>query len=94
MVRRGNVPSVSTEGKPTEKTGVPQPNMGHKGGLMDGIVRGIARGTTTHMVDGVLKSACEHKMGSSGVHGVRPDATKTSLQNFGSVGYAEAKIGK
>jgi hypothetical protein len=95
MVRKGMVPSISTQGKPTEKTGVPQHSMGVSSHVMDGIVRGVARGTTTHQVDGVLKSACGHKMGSSdGMMGVRPNATKTPLQGFGSVNYAEAKIGK
>jgi hypothetical protein len=88
------MPSVSAEGKPTEKTGVPQPNMGHKGGVMEGIVHGIARGTHTKMVDGLIGNACGHKMGSDGVHAVKASATKFALQEFGGVPFADAKLGR
>ena len=85
--------SISTTGKPTEKTGVPQPNMGHKGGVMDGIVRGVQRGVHTKMVDGLISNACNHKA-SDGMHSVKPSATKMATQQFGSTPYADAKLGR
>lgn len=85
--------SISTTGKPTEKTGVPQPNMGHKGGLMDGIVRGVERGVHTRLVDGLISNASSHKA-SDGMHSIRPSATKMATQQFGSVAYADAKLGR
>ena len=96
MVRKsaGAMPSVSAAGKPTEATGVPQPNMGHKGGLLPGIVGGIPRKTHTKMVDGLIPTACGHKMGSNGVHAVPKSATNFGTQQFGSTAYADGKIGK
>ena len=86
--------SISTQGKPTEHTGVPQPpHQGGKHGVMDGIVRGVARHTYTPMVDGLVKSACSHKA-TDGVHGVKAPATKMGLQQFGSVPYADGKVGR
>ena len=86
--------SVSTAGRPTEMTGAPQARDQHgRHAVMDGIVRGVPRHTYTHMVDGLIKSACSHK-GSSGVHSVPASATKMGEQQFGSVLYADGKMGK
>jgi hypothetical protein len=86
--------SVNTMGKPTEKTGVPQPNMGVKHSVLDGIVKGVARNTHTPYMDGLVKSACEHKGMDKGIHSVRPSATKFGEQQFGSVPFADARLGK
>ena len=85
--------SVSTTGKPTEKTGVPQPHMKVSHGVMDGIVRGVERGVHTKMVDGLVPSACSHKA-SDGMHAIKPSATKMATQQFGSVAYADARLGR
>ena len=87
------MPSVSTMGKPTEKTGVPQPPMGSRGHVLDGIVRGIPRRTHTPLVEGLVKSSCDHLKPSEGIYKVAPAATKIAMQEFGSVPYAEARLG-
>ena len=86
--------SVSTSGRPTEMTGAPQARDQHgRHAVMEGIVRGVPRGTYTHMVDGLVKSACSHKA-TSGVHSVPASATKSGEQEFGAVKYADGKLGK
>ncbi len=85
--------SVSTAGKPTEMTGVPQPPRHRPNGVMDGIVRGVSRNIHTPMVDGLVKSACGHKM-ADGLHTVKASATKMAEQEFGGVPYANAKLGR
>ena len=85
--------SISTTGKPTEKTGVPQPHLKVSHGVMDGIVRGVERGVHTKMVDGLISNACSHKA-SDGMHAVKPSATKMATQQFGSVPYQDAKLGR
>lgn len=85
--------SVSTAGKPTEKTGVPQPMPHRPSSVMDGIVRGVSRNVHTPMVDGLVKSACGHKM-TDGLHAVKASATKMAEQEFGGVPYAGAKLGR
>lgn len=95
MVKRsaGSMPSVSAMGKPTEMTGVPQAPMGAKEGVMDGIVKGVPRNLHTPMVDGLVKTACSHKA-TDGVHPVKPSATKIATQEFGSVPFGDAKLGR
>ena len=86
--------SVSTMGKPTEKTGVPQPHMGTRHGVMDGIVKGVPANTHTPFMEGLVKSACDHKMKpEDGMHPVKASATKMATQQFGSVPYQDARIG-
>ena len=86
--------SVSTMGKPTEATGVPQPHMGTRHGVMDGIVKGVPRGSHTPYMDGLVKSACTHKgKAEDGMHAVKGSATKLATQQFGSVPYQDARIG-
>ena len=86
--------SVSASGRPTEKTGPPQARDQHgRHAVMDGIVHGVPRHTYTHMVDGLVASACSHKA-TDGVHSVRASATKMGMQEFGSVIYADAKLGR
>ena len=85
--------SVSAAGKPTEMTGVPQPRPHRPNAVMDGIVRGVSRGVHTPMVDGLVKSACGHKM-SDGLHAVKASATRMAEQEFGGVPYAGAKLGR
>ena len=90
-----NEMSISTMGKPTEKTGVPQPSMGRRQGVMEGIVKGVRRGTQTPYMDGLVKSACMHKdKPEDGMHSVKGSATKMATQQFGSVPYQDARIGK
>lgn len=85
--------AVSTAGMPTEKTGVPQPMPHRPNGVMDGIVKGVSRGVHTPMVDGLVKSACNHKM-TDGLHAVKASATKKAEQEFGGVPFANAKLGR
>lgn len=94
MAKAADMMSVSTMGKPTEKTGVPQPNIGVKHGVLDGIVKGVPRNTHTPFVDGLVKSACEHKRMDNGIHSVKASATKFGEQEFGAVPYADARLGK
>lgn len=94
MPRKSAQPSISTEGKPTEKTGAPQAHQKASHSTMDGIVKGIPRKTTTPMVDGLIRSACDHKMGSDGMHSVKASATKLGRQEFGAVPYQDAKLGR
>ena len=89
-----NEMSVSAMGKPTEKTGVPQPKMGTRHGVMDGIVKGVPRKTHTPYMDGLVKSACDHKGVEDGLHSVKASATKLARQEFGSVPYQDARLGK
>ena len=93
LAKSGDV-SISTMGKPTEKTGVPQPNMGVKAGVLDGIVKGVPRNTHTPFLDGLVKSACDHKQMDTGIHKVAPSATLYGSQQFGSVPFADARLGK
>ena len=93
MVRKAAQPSISAEGKPTEKTGAPIAHTKASHHVMDGIVKGIPRKTTTPMVDGLIRSACDHKM-SDGMHSVKPSATKVARQEFGAVPYQDAKLGR
>lgn len=87
--------SASTAGKPTTMTGVPQPRMGTKHGVMDGIVKGVPRGTHTPYMDGLVKTACSHAPAmDDGLHKVAPNATKFGTQQFGSVPYADSAFGK
>lgn len=87
--------NIATSGKPTEKTGVPQPSFAHRKGVMEGIVRGVPARTHTPMMDGLVKSACSHLgKAEDGMHTVKPSATKFATQEFGGVPYADARLGK
>jgi hypothetical protein len=86
--------SESTKGKPTAMTGVPQPKMGTRHGVIDGVVKGVPRNTHTPYMDGLVKSACDHKGVEDGLHNVKASATKVASQQFGSVMYADARLGK
>jgi hypothetical protein len=67
--------------------------MAHRKGVMEGIVRGVPKNTHTQMMDGLVKSACGHQKADSGVHKVTPNATRLATQQFGSVPYANSRIG-
>lgn len=83
--------SVSTEGKPTEKTGVPQPPR-TRHSVMDGIVKGVPRGMRTPMPDGVITGLAPKMSGH--VTGVAPSATKLPTQEFGAVPYQMSAFGR
>jgi hypothetical protein len=93
MKKSAGMYSVSTAGKPTEMTGVPQPAPYRPHNVLDGIVRGVGRGVYPPIMDGIVKSACSHKV-SSGLHAVKPSATRFAEQEFGGVPYAGAKLGR
>ena len=80
------VMSVSTSGKPTEKTGVPQPPAHSRHQVMDGIVRGVPKGVHTPMPDGVVSGLMPKVSGK--VMSVDSGATRHSEQEFGSVPFA------
>lgn len=82
---------VSAEGKPTEKTGVPQPPK-TRHSVMDGIVRGVPRGTHTPMVDGVITGLKGKETG--GALKVAASATKLPTQEFGAVPYQMSAFGR
>ena len=87
--REGMKPSVSTEGKPTEKTSAPQPLAHRRHGVLDGIVKGVPRGVYTPMVDGLITGT---KCGETGkIHSVAKSATIHSPQEFGAVPFAMSK---
>ena len=92
MVRQYKSASISTEGKPTEATGVPQaPKTRHS--VMDGIVKGVARGMHTPLPDGILPGLSRRVAGGNGMT-VAPAATKLPEQSFGGVPYQMGKMGK
>ena len=92
--------SISAMGKPTEATGVPQPRMSRSHSVMDGIVKGVARGTRTPIVDGLVRSAPMSKALDSPTlravpnHlSVIPGATHLASQQLGSIPYAMSRGG-
>ena len=89
MAKSAMRPSVSTEGKPTEKTSAPQPLPHHRHQVLDGIVRGIPRGVHTPRVDGLISGLTPHESGR--IMSVHKAATIHSQQEFGSVPFAMGK---
>jgi len=83
--------SVSTMGKPTEMTGVPQPPR-TRHSVMDGIVKGVPRRMFTPMPDGVVTGLAPKMTGH--VTGVAPSATRIPTQNFGSVPFQLSAFGR
>jgi hypothetical protein len=83
--------STSTEGKPTEMTGVPQPPK-TRHSVMDGIVKGVPRGVRTPMVDGVITGL--HGKVTGGDLKVAASATKLPTQEFGAVPYQMSAFGR
>jgi len=89
--------SVNAMGKPTEATGVPQAPVRHRHSVMDGIVKGVARHTTTAVVDGILTGAPSKGAQQGEVLRKAPtipvgrSATTVPEQGFGSVPYAMSK---
>lgn len=83
--------SISTEGKPTEKTGVPQPPR-TRHSVMDGIVKGVPRGMRTPMPDGIITGLAPKMNGH--IVGVAPSATRLPTQEFGSVPYQSSAFGR
>jgi hypothetical protein len=83
--------SVSTSGKPTEKTGVPQPPM-TRHSVMDGIVKGVPRGMRTPMPDGIITGTKGRESG--GGLKVAASATKLPTQEFGAVPYQMSAFGR
>lgn len=83
--------AVSTEGKPTEKTGVPQPPK-TRHSVMDGIVKGVPRGVHTPMVDGVITGLKGRESG--GNLKVAQSATKLPTQEFGAVPFQMSAFGR
>lgn len=84
--------TANTEGKPTEKTNAPKAAVGHSVNVMEGVVRGIPRGTTTHVLDGIVKSACDMK-DTPLEHKVPASATKHAKQEYGAVPFAKSAYG-
>lgn len=83
--------SISTAGKPTEKTGVPQPpHTRHS--VMDGIVKGVPRGMRTPMPDGIITGTKGRESG--GGLKVAASATKLPTQEFGAVPYQMSAFGR
>ena len=100
MVRAKREMSSSAAGKPTERTMAPQAPVRTRHSVMDGIVKGIAKGTHTAVVDGVLKGApmsgaLESPTMRSMVKGipVAGPATKMAPQQYGSIPYAMSRGG-
>lgn len=91
MPRQYKAASVSTEGKPTEATGVPQPPK-TRHSVMDGIVKGVPRGIHTPMPDGIITGLMP-KVNGGGLT-VAASATKMPEQSLGSVPYQMGKIGR
>ena len=91
MVRQYKTASVSTEGKPTEATGVPQPPK-TRHSVMDGIVKGVPRGMHTPLPDGILPGLTRRVAG--GGLSVAASATKMPEQAFGGVPYQMGKMGR
>lgn len=98
MVRAKRDMSSSAAGKPTERTMAPQAPVRNRHSVMDGIVKGIPKGTHTPVVDGVLKGApmsgaLDSPTMRSMVKGipVAGPATKQPTQAFGSVPFAMAR---
>lgn len=83
---------ANVQGKPTEKTNAPKAAVGHSDHVMAGIVQGIPRHTTTHVVDGIIMSACDMKDVPVD-HKVKPSATKNAKQEFGAVPFAKSAYG-
>ena len=85
---------VNTMGKPTEKTGVPQPKLDVRHQVLDGLVKGVPRGTHTPLVDGLITGTKAHLgQGEGFVHTTTPSATRKATQQFGSVPYQMARLG-
>jgi hypothetical protein len=89
--KKADMMSISTEGKPTEATGVPQP-MPTRHSIMEGIVKGVPRGTYTSLPDGMITGLKDHASGK--MMKVAPSATKIPTQEFGSVNYAVSAYGR
>lgn len=86
--------SVNTMGKPTEKTGVPQPQLDRRHQVLDGIVKGVPRGTMTPLLDGLITGTKVHMgQGEGFVHSITPSATRKARQTFGSVPYQMGQLG-
>ena len=83
---------ANVQGKPTMATNAPRAKVGMSANVMPGIVQGIPAGTTTHVVDGILMSAC-HMASVPLDHTVRASATKMAKQEFGAVPYAKTAFG-
>ena len=84
---------ANLEGKPTEKTNAPKAAVGHSAHVMEGIVRGIPRGTTTHVVDGIIRNACSSVRDSPLERKVKPSATEYATQEFGSGRFPKSAYG-
>jgi hypothetical protein len=85
---------INTMGKPTERTGVPQPKLDRRHQVLDGIVKGVPRGTTTPIVDGLVTGTkARMGQGEGFVHATAPSATRKATQNFGSVPYQMGQLG-
>lgn len=84
---------ANLEGKPTEKTNAPKAAVGHSAHVMEGIVKGIPRGTTTHVVDGIVRSACAGMKGAPLERKVKASATEYATQEFGSGRFAKSAYG-
>jgi hypothetical protein len=85
---------INTMGKPTERTGVPQPKLDRRHQVLDGIVKGVPRGTMTPLVDGLITGTKAHMgQGEGFVHSTAPSATRKARQNFGSTPYAMGQLG-
>lgn len=99
MVRVKKDMNVSAMGKPTEKTSAPTAPAHHSGYVMDGIVRGVSKGTKTAVVDGLIRGASlSGAMESPTLRQTVPlagkSATKYAEQNFGAVPYAMSAYGR
>jgi hypothetical protein len=91
MPRQYKAASVSTEGKPTEATGVPQPPK-TRHSVMDGIVKGVPRGMHTPMPDGIITGLMP-KVSGGGLS-VAASATKMPEQSFGGGMFQVGKMGR
>ena len=83
---------ANVEGMPTEKTNAPKAKVGMSAHVMPGIVQGIPAGTTTHVINGIIMSACSHKEVPLD-HKVKASATKHAEQEFGAVPFAKSAYG-
>jgi hypothetical protein len=84
---------ANLEGRPTEATNAPKAMVGHSANVADGIVRGIPRGTTTKVVDGIVRSACGMMKDSPLDRTVKASATEFATQEFGSGRFAKSAYG-
>jgi len=84
---------ANLEGKPTEATNAPKAAVGHSAHVADGIVRGIPRGTTTKVVDGIVCGIFKHDKSVPLDRKVKADATEFAKQEFGSGRFAKSAYG-